>query len=100
MALAKHGNKRDSNEPEIVETLESHGFSVKRLDTPADLLCGYGGRDYLIEVKTPSGTLTGPQELFYESWRGSKTILRSVDDAIEFARGVRMASVELRGVVG
>jgi len=85
----QYKNKRDSNEPQIIATLEAHGISVVRLDTPVDLACGYGDRDYLVEVKTRSGTLTGPQEIFYEAWRGSKTILRSVEDAEEFARKIR-----------
>ena len=92
MALAKYGNKRDANEPEIVAMLEAHGFTVHRLDKPVDLLCGYGGRDYLIEVKTPKGTLTKSQKDFYATWRGSKTILRSAEDAEAFARGVRKNS--------
>lgn len=94
MALAKYGNKRDANEPEIVKMLEAYGFTVVRMDTPADLLCGIFGRDYLVEVKTPTGTLTGPQEIFYGAWRGSRTILRSVEDAVEFARKVRSAHGE------
>ena len=85
----QYKNKRDANEPDIVSTLRAHGFSVEYLDKPVDLVCGYGGKDYLIEVKAPSGTLTGPQEIFFDSWRGSKTILRSVQDAEEWARNIR-----------
>ena len=81
----KFKNKRDANEKEIVTELEAHGFTVARLDVPADLLAGYAGRDYLIEVKMPKATLTGPQTIFYESWRGSKTILRSIEGAREWA---------------
>lgn len=40
----KYKNKRDSNEGEIVATLRAHGLSVTHLDTPVDLLCGYGGQ--------------------------------------------------------
>jgi len=82
-------NKRDANEPEIVETLEAYGFSVERLDTPLDLICGYQGRDYLVEVKQPLGTFTGPQEVFFENWKGSKTILRSVEDAQAWAEKIK-----------
>ena len=85
----KYKNKRDLNEPEIIATLQAFGFSVERLDTPLDLICGYGGSDYLVEVKQPSGTLTGPQEIFFEHWKGSKTILRSVEDAQQWAEKVR-----------
>tara|TARA_R110002126_G_scaffold243704_2_gene387120 strand:+ start:151 stop:438 length:288 start_codon:yes stop_codon:yes gene_type:complete len=81
----RHKNKRDANEKEIVIELQAHGFTVERMDVPADLLAGYGGRDFLIEVKMPKATLTGPQTVFYETWRGSKTILRSVGDARDWA---------------
>jgi hypothetical protein len=81
----RHKNKRDANEKEIVSELQAHGFTVERMDVPADLLAGYGGRDFLIEVKMPKATLTGPQTVFYETWRGSKTILRSVGDARDWA---------------
>jgi hypothetical protein len=72
----KFKNKRDANEKEIVTEL---------MDVPADPLAGYGGRDYLIEVKMPKATLTGPQTIFYGEWRGSKTILRSIEAAREWA---------------
>tara|TARA_R110000850_G_scaffold188906_1_gene314546 strand:+ start:246 stop:533 length:288 start_codon:yes stop_codon:yes gene_type:complete len=81
----KHKNKRDANEKEIVTELQSQGFTVERMDVPADLLAGYGGHDYLIEVKMPKATLTGPQTIFYGEWRGSKTILRSIEAAREWA---------------
>lgn len=94
MALAKYGNKRDANEPEIVGVLEGHGFSVIRLDTPVDLLCGIFGQNYLVEVKTPKGKLTGPQDAFAGSWRGSFVIIRSVDEATEFAKATRRDAID------
>lgn len=84
----QYKNKRDANEADIVAEIRAHGISVEHLDKPADLLCGYAGKDYLVEVKVGNANLTGPQIIFYESWRGSKTILRSVDDAREWAREV------------
>ena len=81
----RHKNKRDANEKEIVSELQAHGFTVERMDVPADLLAGYGGRDFLIEVKMPGAPFTGPQTAFYKTWRGSKTILRSFGDARDWA---------------
>ena len=98
MALAKYGNKRDANEPEIFDTLRGHGLSVRPLDTPADAIVGYGLRTYLVEVKTAKGKLTRSQSEFLKTWRGDYTILRSVDEAIEFARSVRASSVPVVGV--
>ena len=81
----KYKNKRDANEKEIITELEEHGFTVERMDVPVDLVAGHAGRDYLIEVKMPKATMSGPQEIFYGAWRGSKTILRSIDDARDWA---------------
>jgi hypothetical protein len=81
--------KRDANEPEIVSELRAYGLSVYKMDKPLDLLCGYRGQTYLVEVKTPKGTFTAPQEAFLETWKGDCTILRSIEEAAEFARNVR-----------
>lgn len=87
----KYKNKRDSNEGEIVATLRAHGLSVTHLDTPVDLLCGYGGQTWAVEVKDGQKPLTAAQIAFYEEWRGNHTIIRSVEDAEAFAREVRAA---------
>ena len=85
----QYKNKRDANEAAIVATLRSYGLSVEHMDKPVDLAVGYAGRDYLVEVKVGDADLTGPQEIFFETWRGSKTILRSVEAAEEWAKMVR-----------
>ena len=69
--------------------LRAHGLSVYAMDAPADALVGYQGRSYLVEVKTPTGKLTGPQQTFLDGWRGDYTVLRTVEDATAFARAVR-----------
>ena len=85
----QYKNKRDANEPEIFRELRAYGLSVYSIDKPADALVGFMGRSYLVEVKTPKGKLTAPQEKFLEGWRGDFTILRSIEDASAFARVVR-----------
>lgn len=87
----QYKNKRDANEGAIVDTLKAHGFTVERMDKPADLICGYAGRDYLVEVKMPKGSLTPPQEKFFSEWRGSKTILTTVDDVDAWVAHVKGA---------
>jgi len=82
--------RRDLNEPEIVKGLEGAGCSVFRLDKPADLLVGKGGRNYLLEVKNP-GALRGKKQAvmltedeaeFHEAWRGQVQIVESLEDAL------------------
>ena len=85
----KYKNKRDGNEAEIVVELRAHGFSVYPLDQPLDLIAGYMGRNYLIEVKMPKGKLTPAQVEFLEGWRGSASIIRSAEEATSFAMVVK-----------
>ena len=93
MSMPRHNAKRDASEPAIVAVLERVGFSVYRLDRPVDLLCGFRGRNYLVEVKT--GTkgyakgLNANQQSFAEDWRGSPVFtLHSVDDAVSFSQAI------------
>lgn len=88
----KHKNKRDDNEQGIFETLRKFGLSVEPMDAPCDAIVGYGGRTYLVEVKTPKGKLTGPQLLFIERHKGCFTILRSGAEAEAFARQIRAST--------
>ena len=85
----QYRNKRDANEPAIVEALRAAGLSVVSMDTPADLLIGYGGCTYIAEIKAAKGKLTKSQAAFYVTWQGNVTVLRSVDDALAFAKEVR-----------
>lgn len=84
----RYRNKRDTNEPLIVQALQAHGFSVVRLDVPADLLLGKHGRTWLAEVKQEGCKLSDPQSDFYDGWRGNKLILRGIEDVTEFAESV------------
>lgn len=82
-------NKRDANEGEVIATLRAYGLSVVTLDTPVDLLCGYGGKTWAVEVKVGKAPLTEAQIAFFETWRGNHTVIRCVADAEEFAKEIR-----------
>jgi|GEM_PF-680390 len=82
--------KRDIAEPAIVDALKRVGFSVLRMDQPVDLLTGFRGVTYLVEVKSGSKgyakALNKNQKTFAAQWNGSPVfILRSADDAIACA---------------
>lgn len=97
----QYKNKRDANEPEIFEELRAYGLSVFPMDKPADALVGWMGRSYLVEVKNPKGKLTASQETFLAAWKGDFTILRTVEEASEFARLLRsgVQEIPLKGVI-
>lgn len=85
----------DSNQPEIVAALRSVGASVECLHDLGkgvpDLLVGFRGCNYLLEVKdgnkSPSRRqLTDDQKDWRLSWRGNVKTVETVDHAL-FAIG-------------
>jgi hypothetical protein len=91
MGLARYSNTRDGNEKSIVDALQQIGATVFRMDKPCDLLIGYRGKNYLIEVKLPLGPRGGTahsqlnewQREFDDTWNGQFNVVRSAEEAIE-----------------
>lgn len=91
--------KRDINEGDIVDGLRGIGATVNRLneeDLP-DLLVGFRGVNYLIEIKAPSGPRGGvsgkillPGQLRWaRDWRGQIGMARTLDEALQIIGAVR-----------
>jgi hypothetical protein len=78
MTLSRIAQKRDANEPKIVDVLEALGCSVDRLpggDGRMDLLvgdnwCGYR-YDFKVEVKMPGEQLNPKQRQYHADWVGA-----------------------------
>lgn len=72
--------KRDANEPEIVDALTRAGAVVYRLSGSGlpDLLVGFRGDTYLLEVKAARGALTEDERLFLEAWHSAGGVVRVV----------------------
>jgi hypothetical protein len=85
--------KVDSNQAEMVEFFRKCGASVQILSQVGagfpDVLIGYGGRNYLVELKSEIGKLTPDQVKWHNDWRGHKTIIRGIDEAIKFLRDIK-----------
>lgn len=87
----KHGT--DSNQPAIVHGLRDLGVSVFITADIGkgfpDLLCAYGGRNVLLEIKNPSTSYgkSGPnprQRKWAADWQGEKPfIVYSLEDAVK-----------------
>jgi hypothetical protein len=102
-----HARRRDANEPAIVEALQAAGAVVERLGYPKgvpDLLVGYQGRTFLLEVKNPDrkrkgggtsgakpgerrtpgrGVLTKDQVTWFGSWKGAPVVeVINADEAL------------------
>lgn len=84
----------DENQAEIVDYFRSKGFSVFVASAMGkgfpDLVVGYSGYNYLIEVKNPEGasTHTAAQVKFAENWNGQYTTVRSIDDVDLFLESI------------
>ena len=81
----------DANQADIVKGLRAIGCSVAVTSSAGDgfpdLVVGYYGKNFLLEVKDgdkpPSKRkLTPEQEQFHINWRGQIAIVESIDAAI------------------
>lgn len=88
--------KTDRNQAEVVDALRQVGASVQSLAATGkgcpDLLVGYRGINYLMEVKdgdkVPSAReLTIDQKHWHSLWRGSVYVVKSVDEALKILKG-------------
>jgi len=82
----------DTNQAGIVQVLRQIGATVQTLAMVGrgvpDLLVGYHGRNFLLEVKDgskpPSARpLTPRQTLWHKLWRGEICVVTSQDEAIK-----------------
>ena len=62
----------DANQEQIVLALRAAGAYVWIIGLPVDLLVGFRGHTFLVEIKTDSKKrLTGLQADFFANWSGS-----------------------------
>jgi hypothetical protein len=89
--MARTRARIDRNQPEIVGALRAYGCSVACLHQCGggipDLVVGWKGRNYLMEIKDglakPSGRkLTPDQQIFHECWHGQIEVVRNVAEAL------------------
>jgi Holliday junction resolvase len=83
MSIKRFNPQRDSNEKEIVQALIKLGVSVVRIDW-LDLLIGYNGQNYIVEIKTKTGKPSDEQLEKIANWKGRKpSICRSLEEVLE-----------------
>ena len=90
------GRRTDANQSTIIATLKAVGASVVDLSAVGkgvpDLLVGFRGRTYLLEVKNKAGRnrLTADQNVFLAWWHGvPPVIVYNEDDALIAIDAVR-----------
>lgn len=78
--------KVDANHSAIVAALRSIGASVQDLASVGqgcpDILVGFRGRNYLMEIKVNKGKPTPMQDVWHMTWQGQVVIVRTVDEAL------------------
>lgn len=72
----------DANHVEIRDGLIAAGATVESKG-PLDLLVGFMGTNYLIEVKTAKGKLRASQERFLGRWKGQAIVVRDLETALK-----------------
>jgi hypothetical protein len=67
----RHAKRVDANQDQIVVALRAAGANVWIISLPVDLLVGYKGHTFLVEIKrTAKSRFTPLQRDFFESWCG------------------------------
>lgn len=93
--MRRYAAQIDDNQPEIVKALRAAGASVEPLHAVGggvpDLLVGYRGVNYLLEVKNPMKSpaqqaLTKKQKEWHPKWRGQLCVVRTVGEALRAIR--------------
>ena len=68
----RYAARVDANQTQIVSALRAAGAYVWIIGLPVDLLVGYRGHTFLVEIKsTTKGRLTALQTDFFDNWGGS-----------------------------
>jgi hypothetical protein len=78
--------RTDHNQAEIVKALRDVGATVQDLHLVGhgcpDILVGYRGKNYVMEIKMPTGTLNEAETRWIGDWQGKTHVIRSVDEAL------------------
>jgi len=87
-AARRYAANVDANQPEIVAALRKAGASVHHTHAAGkgfpDLVVGYNGETFLLEVKNPEarGKLNDDQVEWHDEWRGHVCVVHSIEEAL------------------
>ena len=82
--------KKDDNQDAIVKALRAIGCTVYYIKEPVDLLVGFRGRSFVLEIKNPekSWKLTPQQVEFFRDFTGEAYIVEDDGQALMAATGM------------
>jgi len=79
--MSIYRKKIDAIQPELVDHARKLGASVEMLHRVGsgvpDLLLGFEGKNYLVEVKSEKGKLNKLQVKWHTDWKGQKCVIRT-----------------------
>ena len=85
--MSAYARRSDKNQQEIIDALRGVGASVTSIHRVGhgipDLLVGYRGVTYLMEVKGKDGKLTDDEQKWHDEWRGQVAVVRNAREAIQ-----------------
>lgn len=100
--MPRYAARKDENHATIVKALRQVGASVVVIDQRGvpDLLVGWAGHTYLLEVKRPPGPRGGMKDRhlldtqveFFRTWRGKPPVVVDTVDAALAAIGLRVVN--------
>ena len=87
--IMRRAGRTDANQKEIVDALRRAGASVHVTSSVGggfpDLVVGFRGKNYLMEVKDPKAAkplLTPDEQVFLENWTGDVRIVMSPEQGL------------------
>jgi len=96
--------KADANQSAIVEALRRVGATVQILSQVGhgcpDLLVGFRGRNYLIEVKNQDGRgaqFTPDEKNWHHEWSGTVGVVLNIEQALEYIGAAEYKPSETKG---
>ena len=82
----RYDARADANQAEIVAALREIGATVTDLHRVGggcpDLLVGYRGVNYLLEVKTEDGEFTPKEADWFLTWHGQRAVVHTIAEAL------------------
>ena len=81
-----YSKRTDANQQPIVDDLRKVGATVTVISGfghgVPDLLVGYRGKNYLLEVKTETGEFTKREKEWFGEWQGQASVVRNITEAL------------------
>ena len=91
----RHTHRKDEIQDVVVSYLRASGVSVSVIGKPVDLMIGFRGKTWPLELKSGhkgyAKALNERQQKFKDNWSGEVLVFHSLQDAIDWIGAVKCA---------